>query len=89
MEQQEINKMVDRYIALDKKLKELERAKEELKEQIVALGEGEHRTAKGKVSVSLSQRSLLDQKALKEAYGDALAPYYKTSASITVRVSIN
>lgn len=87
MEQQQINALVNQYLDLDKQIKALERAKEEIKEQIIALGEGDHRTDIGKVNVSLSQRVLLDQKALKEAYGDALAPYYKPSASIIVRVT--
>lgn len=87
MKDAEIRQLVDDYVTLDEEIKKLERKRDCMKEQIIALGEGDHRANVGKVLVTLSQRTLLDQKALKEAYGEQLAPYYKTSSSITVRVT--
>lgn len=87
MKDSEIRSMVDDYVSLDEEIKKLERKRDRMKEQMIALGEGDHRSHLGKVSVTLSQRTLLDQKALKEALGEQLAPYYKTSSSITVRVT--
>lgn len=87
MKDSEIRQLVDDYVTLDEEIKKLERKRDRMKEQIIALGEGDHRANVGKVLVVLSQRTLLDLKALKEKYGEALAPYYKTSSSITVRVT--
>lgn len=87
MKDSEIRELVDHYVSIDEEIKKLEKKRDKMKEQIIALGEGAHRSNLGSVSVTLSQRTLLDQKALKEAYGEALAPYFKTSSSITVRVT--
>ena len=88
MKDQEIRTLVAHYVSLDDEIKSLERKRDALKEQIIALGEGSHRCDLGSVSVSLSQRTLLDQKKLKEDFGEKLMPYYKTSSSITVRVTM-
>jgi hypothetical protein len=87
MNNAEIKILVDDYVSLDEEIKRLEKKRDRMKEQVIALGEGDHRSNLGKVAVTLSQRTLLDQKALKEALGEQLAPYYKTSSSITVRVT--
>lgn len=88
MKDQEIRALVSEYVHLDEEIKALEKRRELMKEQIIALGEGSHRSDIGSVSVSLSQRTLLDQKKLKEEFGDKLLPYFKTSSSITVRVTV-
>jgi len=88
MNDQEIRALVSKYVSLDEEIKALERKRDAMKEQIIAMGEGAHRCDVGSVSVSLSQRTLLDQKKLKEEFGEKLEPYYKTSTSITVRVTV-
>lgn len=88
MKEEEARKLVSKYVSLDAEIKSLERKRDLLKEQIISLGEGAHRCDIGSASVSLSQRTLLDQKKLKEDFGDKLEPYYKTSSSITVRVTM-
>ena len=62
MKDQEIRALVSKYVSLDEEIKTLERKRDMLKEQIISLGEGAHRCDVGSVSVSLSQRTLLDQK---------------------------
>lgn len=87
MNNAEIKTLVDDYVSLDEEIKKLEKKRDRMKEQVIALGEGDHRSRLGKVSVTLSQRTLLDQKALKEKFGEQIADCYKTSSSITVRVT--
>lgn len=88
MKDQDIRALVSKYVSLDAEIKVLERKRDLLKEQIIALGEGAHRCDIGSASVTMTQRTLLDQKKLKEDFGDKLEPYYKTSNSITVRVTM-
>lgn len=88
MNDQEQRALVSKYVTLDQEIKALERQRDAVKEQIIAMGEGAHRCDIGSATVSLSQRTLLDQTKLKEAFGDKLAPFYKTSSSITVRVTV-
>ncbi len=86
--QADIRTMIDEYVSLDEEIKKLEKKRERAKEQIIALGEGSHRANLGSVSVTLGQRTLLDQTKLKEKFGEQLADCYKTSSSITVRVTV-
>ncbi len=86
--QADIRTLLDDYISLDEEIKKLEKKRERAKEQIIALGEGAHRSNIGSVTVSLSQRTLLDQTKLKEKFGEQLADCYKTSSSITVRTTV-
>ena len=88
MNDQEQRALVSKYVTLDQEIKALERQRDAVKEQIIAMGEGAHRCDIGSATVSLSQRTLLDQNKLKEAFGDKLEPFYKTSSSITVRVTV-
>ena len=88
MNDSDIRALVAKYVSLDSEIKALERKRDLLKEQVISLGEGAHRCDLGAVSVSLSQRTLLDQKKLKEDFGDKLEPYFKTSSSISVRVTL-
>lgn len=87
MNNSEIKQLVDDYVTLDEEIKRLERKRDRMKEQIIALGEGAHRANIGSVSVTLSERRTLDSKKLKEDMGDQIESYYKTSTSITVRVT--
>ena len=82
------NELINDYLACDAKIKKLTKILEEMKEQIVALGEGLHRTDKGAVSVTLSQRKTLSQDNLKDFFdGTIPEKFYKTSSSISVRVT--
>ena len=84
----ELNQLVDGYVSLDEEIKSLERKRDRMKEQIIALGEGAHRANVGAVTVSLGERRTLDQAKLKESLGDQIEGFYKTSTSITVRVTV-
>lgn len=88
MNNSEIKQLVDGYVTLDEEIKRLERKRDRMKEQIIALGEGAHRANVGSVSVTLSERRTLDSKKLKEDMGEQIESYYKTSTSITVRVTV-
>ena len=84
----ELNQLIDSYVSLDEEIKSLERKRDRMKEQIIALGEGAHRANVGAVTVSLGERRTLDQAKLKESLGDQIEGFYKTSTSITVRVTV-
>lgn len=84
----ELNQLVDSYVTLDEEIKSLERKRDRMKEQIIALGEGAHRANVGAVTVSLGERRTLDQAKLKESLGEQIEAFYKTSTSITVRVAV-
>jgi len=83
-----MRELIDNYIAADKEIKKIEKYKDKLKEQIVAMGEGAHAGTVGQATVSVSETSRLDNTLLKEKYGEALADCYKTSKSITVRIAL-
>lgn len=82
-----MREMIDNYIAADQEIKKIEKYKEKLKEQIVALGEGAHAGTVGQCTVTTSETSRLDNTLLKEKFGEALVDCYKTTKSITVRIS--
>lgn len=84
----ELNQLIDGYVTLDEEIKSLERKRDRMKEQIIALGEGAHRANVGAVTVSLGERRTLDQAKLKESLGEQIEGFYKTSTSITVRVAV-
>ena len=80
--------MIDKYVLIDQEIKRLEKRRDELKQQVIALGEGGHPGHEGAVSVSLQQRKTLDQDKIKKLLSeDVLETCYKTSASIVVRVT--
>lgn len=86
---QQIRELIDNYVAADTEIKKIERYRDKIKEQIVALGEGAHRGTAGQVSVTLSERRLLNNDLLKKKFGEeSLEDCYKTSAAITVRVAL-
>ena len=53
----------------------------------VALGEGEHAGNVGKVITTVSETSRLDNTLLKAKFGEALTDCYKTSKTVTVRIT--
>lgn len=88
MKDAEIRTLVDDYVSLDEEIKKLERRKDKMKEQIIALGEGAHRATLGQVSVTLSESRRLNNDMLKTKFGaEALEECYRTSSAITVRVT--
>ena len=82
-----ITELIDQYLELDGKIKRLELERDAKKEQVIALGEGAHRSNLGSVSVTAGQRRTLDQELLKSTMGADLEAFYKVSKSITVRVT--
>lgn len=87
MTQKQIRELIDSYLAADLEIKKIEKYKEKIKEQLIALGEGTHRGNAGQVSVVKSETSRLNNDLLKAKYGEGLVDCYKTTTSITVRVS--
>lgn len=80
---------LDAIGAIDAQIKDLERKKEEQKQVVMeALGDAESGTATGwKVTYKNVETRRLDSKAAKAALGEALEPYYKTSAARTLRIA--
>lgn len=85
--QKQIRQLIDNYIQADAEIKKIEKFKDKVKEQLVALGEGAHRGNVGQVTVSKTETSRLDNALLKAKYGDNLADCYKPSVSVTVRIA--
>lgn len=81
--------LVDSLVAIDIQIKALERAKELVKEEIIALGEGTHPGHNGSVSVALQNRRNLDKGLVEAAIGDKekFEACYVTGSSIVVRVT--
>ena len=87
MKPKQLRELIDNYIAADAEIKKIERYKDKIKEQIVALGEGEHAGNVGKVTTTVSETSRLDNPLLKAKFGEALTDCYKTSKTVTVRIT--
>ena len=84
-----IKALVNDYLTIDSEIKTLERKRDKMKEQIVSLGEGAHRSNAGQVTVALSETRRLNNDLLKAKFGEAqLEDCYKPSAAITVRVTV-
>ena len=86
--QKATRELIDNYIAADIELKKIEKYKDKIKEQLISLGEGSHSGLTGKISVVAAETSRLNNDLLKAKYGEALADCYKTTTSITVRISV-
>jgi hypothetical protein len=80
--------LINRYIAKQKELAALKADLEELKvEAIELLGEGDHTTTHGKVSIHWTERPILDQAKAKSLLTPAqLGQCFKTSSFYDVRV---
>ena len=88
LSQKAVRELIDNYIAADAEIKKIAKYKETVKAQLLALGEGAHRGNAGQVTVTVSDVSRLNNDLLKAKYGEGLADCYKTSSSITVRISM-
>jgi predicted phage-related endonuclease len=79
---------LDAIDGIDGEIKELERRREEQKQIVMeALGDAEGGTADGwKVTYRTVASKRLDAKAAKAAFGDGLEPFYKTTATRTLRI---
>jgi len=86
--QKAIRELIDNYLLADVELKKIEKYKEKLKADLIALGEGAHLGNAGQVDVSTTETSRLNNDLLKAKYGEALADCYKTSKSVTVRIKL-
>jgi adenosylmethionine-8-amino-7-oxononanoate aminotransferase len=81
--------LVDKLVLIDAEIKKLEKRKEELKQQVIALGEGTHGGHAGSVSVSLQNRKNLSKDLVaKLITPEQLESCYTTSGSIVVRVTV-
>ena len=80
--------LVNRYIAKQQELAALKAELELLKvEAIEILGEGDHQTTHGKVSIHWASRPILDQAKAKSLLTPAqLSQCFKTSSFLDVRV---
>lgn len=88
LSQKAVRELIDNYIVADAEIKKIEKYKEKVKEQLIALGEGAHRGNAGQVTVSKTETLRLNNDLLKAKYGDDLADCYKASVSVTVRISM-
>lgn len=86
--QKAIRELIDNYLLADIELKKIEKYKEKLKADLIALGEGDHRGNSGQVSVSTTETARLNNDLLKAKFGEALADCYKSSKSVTVRIKL-
>ena len=86
--QKAIRELIDNYLAADAEVKKIEKYKEKIKAEIIALGEGNHDGNVGRCSVTVSETSRLNNDMLKAKYGESLADCYKTTSSVTVRVTL-
>lgn len=87
MDQAQQFSLVDKLVLIDAEIKKLEKRREELKEQVIALGEGAHGGHQGSVSVTLQERrNLSKDKVAKLITPEQLESCYITGSSIVVRV---
>ena len=87
LSQKAVRELIDNYIAADAEIKKIEKYKEKVKEQLIALGEGAHRGNAGQVTVSKTETLRLNNDLLKAKFGEALTDCYKTSKTVTVRIT--
>lgn len=88
MDQSQQFSLIDKFVLLDAEIKRLEKRRDELKEQVVALGEGNHGGHEGAVSVSLQNRKNLSKdKVAALITPEQLESCYTVSGSIVVRVT--
>lgn len=86
--QSEIFSTVDKLVAIDAEIKKLEARRDELKQQVIALGEGGHPGRLGAVTVALqSRKSFKVDKAKAFMTEDQFLSCYETGSSIVVRIT--
>jgi len=80
--------LIDKLVLLDEEIKNLEKRKEELKQQVIAQGEGNHPGHYGSVSVALQARKNLSKDLVaKIITPEQLESCYVTGSSIVVRIT--
>jgi len=80
--------LIDKFVLIDEEIKSLEKRKEELKQQVIALGEGGHPGHKGAVTVSLQNRKSFKADKAKQFMTEAqFESCYETDSSIVVRIT--
>ena len=88
MDAKQTYSLIDKLVLLDEEIKSLEKRKEELKQQVIALGEGAHPGHEGSVSVALqSRKSFKSEKAKKFLTEEQFESCYETGSSIVVRIT--
>lgn len=88
MNQSEQYSLVDKLVLIDEEIKKLEKRREELKQQVIALGEGGHPGRVGAVTVSLqNRRNFKSDKAKAFMTEEQFNSCYETGSSIVVRIT--
>lgn len=88
MNQSEQYTLVDKLVLIDEEIKRLEKRREELKQQVIALGEGGHPGRVGAVTVSLqNRRSFKSDKAKSFMTEEQFASCYESGSSIVCRIT--
>ena len=88
MDAQTTYSVVDKLVLLDAEIKKLEKRREELKQQVIAMGEGGHPGHMGAVTVTLqSRKSFKSDKAKAFMTAEQFESCYETGSSIVVRVT--
>lgn len=88
MTQEQTFSLVDKLVLIDEEIKTLEKRREELKKQVIAMGEGGHPGHVGAVTVSLQNRkSFKAEKAKPFLTGEQFESCYETGSSIVVRIT--
>ena len=89
MDQTQQFSLIDKLVLIDAEIKKLEKRKEELKQDVIALGEGTHAGHAGSVTVALqNRRNLSKDLVAKLITPEALESCYTTGSSIVVRVTL-
>ncbi len=80
--------LIDKFVLIDEEIKRLEVRREQLKQQIIALGEGGHAGSEGAATVSLqSRRTFKADKAKAFLTDEQFDSCYEVGSSIVVRVT--
>lgn len=78
--------LIDELGHINGQISPLEKRAKELKEQIGALGAGEHKGTKCIAAITVADRTTLDGKSLAEDMPEVAARYQKTSSVTTIRI---
>lgn len=85
---QENYSAVDKLILIDVEIKKLEKRRDELKQQVIAMGEGGHPGHVGAVTVTLQSRKMFKaDKAKKFMSEEDFESCYETGSSIVCRIT--
>ena len=88
MNTKEKNRVIDELVDVDTQIKAFEKRKGELKEVVIAFGEGAHASKHGSISITTQNRRTLSSEKMKaEIPAEFLEKFYVESKSVVVRVT--